>query len=126
MRIRNVSLINCKLLKYFSPKLKLLKEEMKNISSKKYFVVGSTINPGDCNKFKEQLPSKVKVLYNPEFISQGSIIHDLRTADMVLLGIEHYEHTDSILSNIRKLYEKIQTTRAIVCTMSPKIGRAHV
>jgi UDPglucose 6-dehydrogenase len=95
-----------------------LKEEFETISSRKYFVVGCTVNPGDCDKFREQLPSKVKVLYNPEFIAQGSIIHDLRTADMVLLGINQYDHNDLIISNIRKLYEKIQTTRAIVCTMS--------
>lgn len=95
-----------------------LKEESETTSSRKYFVVGCTVNPGDCDKFREQLPSKVKVLYNPEFIAQGSIIHDLRTADMVLLGINPHDHNDLIISNIRKLYEKIQTTRAIVCTMS--------
>jgi nucleotide sugar dehydrogenase len=95
-----------------------IKKEVENISTKKYFVVGCTVNPGDCDKFKKHLPSKIKVLYNPEFIAQGSIINDLRTADMVLLGIDHSDQTDLIVSNMRKLYEKIQTTRAIVCTMS--------
>ena len=88
-----------------------------NISSKKYFVVGCTVNPGDCDKFREQLPKNIKVLYNPEFIAQGSIINDLRTADMVLLGLN--DTSDSkIVSDIRSLYEKIQTTRAIICTMT--------
>ena len=43
---------------------------------------GTKIN----DKFKKQLPSNIKIFYNPEFIAQGSIVNDLRTADMVLLG----------------------------------------
>lgn len=85
---------------------------------KKNFVVGCTTNPGDCENFKKQLPSNINIFYNPEFIAQGSIINDLRTADMVLLGTDPFSSDDSIVSDIRKLYEKIQTTRAIVCTMS--------
>ena len=95
-----------------------IKEEVTFNPKRKYFVVGCTTNPGDCEEFKEQLPSCVKIFYNPEFIAQGSIIHDLRTADMVLLGANPFEDNDNIISSIRKLYEKIQTTRAIVCTMS--------
>lgn len=85
---------------------------------KKNFVVGCTTNPGDCENFKKQLPSNINIFYNPEFIAQGSIINDLRTADMVLLGTNPFGNNDVIISDIRKLYEKIQTTRAIVCTMS--------
>lgn len=95
-----------------------IKEESNSNPKKKYFVVGCTTNPGDCENFKKQLPSSVKVFYNPEFIAQGSIINDLRIADMVLLGVDPFEDNDTIISDIRKLYEKIQTTRAIVCTMS--------
>jgi nucleotide sugar dehydrogenase len=95
-----------------------IKEESSNISKKKYFVVGCTTNPGDCENFKKQLPTNVKVFYNPEFIAQGSIINDLRTADMVLLGTDSFGDNDNVISDIRKLYENIHTTRAIVCTMS--------
>jgi nucleotide sugar dehydrogenase len=93
-------------------------EDFQDVTSTKYFVVGCTTNPGDCNNFKNQLPSNVKVFYNPEFIAQGSIINDLRTADMVLLGKDPFSDNDKVVSDIRKLYEKIQTTRAIVCSMS--------
>lgn len=90
-----------------------------NVTTKKYFVVGCTVNPGDCLKFKQKLPTNVKVFYNPEFIAQGTIVNDLRNADMVLLGHDtNIRSDDLILSDIRKLYEKIQTSRAIVCTMS--------
>lgn len=84
----------------------------------KSFVVGCTTNPGDCDKFSEKLPRNVKVFYNPEFIAQGSIINDLRTADMVLLGSNIYTENSLVVSDIKKLYDKIQTTRAIVCRMS--------
>ena len=93
-------------------------EDFRDVISTKYFVVGCTTNPGDCNNFKNQLPSNVKVFYNPEFIAQGSIINDLRTADMVLLGKDPFSDNDKVVSDIRRLYEKIQTTRAIVCSMS--------
>ena len=93
-------------------------EDFQDVTKTKYFVVGCTTNPGDCDNFRKQLPSNVKVFYNPEFIAQGSIINDLRTADMVLLGADPFSDNDSTISNIRRLYEKIQTTRAIVCSMS--------
>ena len=92
--------------------------DFQDVTKKKYFVVGCTTNPGDCDNFRKQLPSNVKVFYNPEFIAQGSIVNDLRTADMVLLGVDPFADNDKVVSDIKKLYEKIQTTRAIVCSMS--------
>lgn len=93
-------------------------EDFSDVETSKYFVVGCTVNPGDCNAFKEKLPRNIKVFYNPEFIAQGSIINDLRTADMVLLGSNPREDNDKIIQEIKTLYQKIQTTRAIVCSMS--------
>ena len=64
-----------------------IKTEMNSIANyPKSFVVGCTTNPGDCDQFKDALPESVDVYYNPEFIAQGSIVDDLRHADMVLLG----------------------------------------
>ena len=66
-----------------------IKQEMSSIANyPKSFVVGCTTNPGDCDQFKDALPESVDVYYNPEFIAQGSIVDDLRHADMVLLGGE--------------------------------------
>jgi len=94
-------------------------KEFEGITDKKYFVVGCTVNPGDCEQFKKELPKNIKVFYNPEFIAQGTIINDLRNADMVLLGYDTEIGSDNpIISDIRKLYERIQTSRAIICTMS--------
>ena len=80
----------------------------------KSFVVGCTTNPGDCELFQTQLnPYGVDVYYNPEFIAQGSIIKDLRHADMVLIGGEG-QHLDAI----KEIYSKIQVTEPHVYTMS--------
>ena len=88
----------------------------------KNFVIGSTTNPGNCREFRNALPPSVRVFYNPEFIAQGTIIKNLREADMVLLGHDpdHWGRTadDQVITDITNLYKKIQITRAIVCTMS--------
>ena len=78
--------------------------------SKKIFVVGSTTNPGDCLSFQKSLaPYGVKVFYNPEFIAQGSIINDLRKADMVLIGIsKEFESNTVDINFFDDLYQKIQ------------------
>ena len=94
-------------------------EDLKDVTKKKYFVVGCTTNPGDCDAFQKYLPRNVHVMYNPEFIAQGSIISDLKQADMVLLGVDPTME-DHVVDDIRTLYKKIQTTRAIVSVMSPK------
>lgn len=95
-------------------------EEFTDVQNKKHLVIGCTTNPGDCDNFQKQLPSNVKVFYNPEFIAQGSIVSDLKKADMVLLGIDQNEEHSNMVREIEDLYRKIQTTRAIVCTMSTK------
>tara|TARA_R100000951_G_scaffold37420_1_gene31983 strand:+ start:483 stop:1628 length:1146 start_codon:yes stop_codon:yes gene_type:complete len=95
-------------------------EDFCTVQDQKYFVVGCTTNPGDCEKFKSKLPSNVKVFYNPEFIAQGTIVKDLCQADMVLLGIDSELDGNSIVDEIKDLYDKIQTTECVVYTMSTK------
>ena len=92
-------------------------EDFKKSSAKlsgKTLVVGCTTNPGDCEQFAEQLDYfGVDVLYNPEFIAQGSIIKDLQTADMVLIG-GNGKHLD----DIKKIYHAIQVNVPTIHTMS--------
>ena len=81
----------------------------------KTFVVGCTTNPGDCELFQKQLePYGVDVFYNPEFIAQGSIIRDLRRADIVLIGGKRNEVYDQLC----ELYNKIQETQPRINIMS--------
>ena len=85
-------------------------KDLKDVTKKKYFVVGCTTNPGDCDAFQKYLPRNVSVMYNPEFIAQGSIISDLKQADMVLLGVDS-EVESHVVQDIKTLYKKIQVTR---------------
>ena len=93
-----------------------IKEEMSTIANyTKAFVVGCTTNPGDCDNFKKELPPSVDVYYNPEFIAQGSIIKDLRHADMVLIGGEG-KHRDEL----EQIYYRIQDKKPSIHFMSTK------
>lgn len=70
----------------------------------KSLVVGCTTNPGDCDVFQDKLSEVgMDVYYNPEFIAQGSIVCDLRFADMVLIGGNGHHASD-----LEKIYEGIQ------------------
>ena len=81
----------------------------------KAFVVGCTTNPGDCEQFQNELDkSGVDVFYNPEFIAQGSIIKDLRRADMVLIGGKRNETYDQLC----EIYNRIQETPPKISIMS--------
>ena len=70
----------------------------------KSLVVGCTTNPGDCDVFQDKLSEVgMDVYYNPEFIAQGSIVCDLRFADMVLIGGNGHH-----ASELEKINEGIQ------------------
>ena len=92
-------------------------EDIKNTPgdlSGKSFVVGCTTNPGDCAQFQEALSSfGIDVYYNPEFIAQGSIVNDLRKADMVLIGGEGHH-----LPVLEEIYKDIQITQPSIHYMS--------
>lgn len=88
-------------------------KDCSNVSGKS-FVIGCTTNPGDCEDFQNHLkPYGVDVYYNPEFIAQGSIIQDLRNADMVLIGGDGIH-----LNDIKNIYYKIQNHDPQIYNMS--------
>ena len=92
----------------------LKKAGKKNVGGKT-FVVGCTTNPGDCAKFQNELKDlDVDVFYNPEFIAQGTIIKDLRRADMVLIGGKRNETYDQLC----ELYNRIQEIPPKISIMS--------
>ena len=92
-----------------------LKKAGKKNTDGKAFVVGCTTNPGDCEKFQHELKDlNIDVFYNPEFIAQGTIIKDLRRADMVLIGGNRNETYDQLC----ELYNRIQETPPKISIMS--------
>lgn len=83
----------------------------------KIVVIGCTVNPGDTGHVQNFMRARgVRVIYNPEFIAQGSIIRDLREADMVLIG---GEHADSI-QQYQQVYHRIQTREPNIRAMSSR------
>ena len=89
-------------------------QESPNVESKT-LVVGCTTNPGDCERFQQQLRSYgVSVIYNPEFIAQGSIIKDLTHADMVLIGGDN----EDVMDILSEMYKKIQVVKPKISRMS--------
>jgi nucleotide sugar dehydrogenase len=83
--------------------------------SGRILVIGCTTNPGDCQRIQDQLRARgVQVLYNPEFIAQGSIIRDLQQADMVLIGGEDPE----VMHRYQQIYRGIQTQEPCIHVMS--------
>ena len=83
--------------------------------SGKILVVGCTTNPGDCQSIQNTLADRgIHVLYNPEFIAQGSIVRDLQQADMVLIG----GSDSSVIERYASLYNDIQTVKPNISGMS--------
>jgi nucleotide sugar dehydrogenase len=53
----------------------------------KILVVGSTVNPGDCEQFLAQLKHRdVHVVYCPTFAAQGTVLHDIQNPIAISLG----------------------------------------
>lgn len=89
-------------------------EELKQICSSKsqrHVIIGSTVMPGYCDsKSKELEKSNISITYNPEFIAQGSIIHDQQRPDQILIGEGHEDATKFL----KDVYSKM-------CLSNPEI-----
>jgi len=82
----------------------------------KTFVVGSTVNPGYCEKIHEQLkPSNINVVYNPEFIRQGNIIEDLINSEFILFGGKYGDDISS-LEEVYNSFVKLPTFKVMSYT----------
>lgn len=70
----------------------------------KKFIVGSSTNPGDCDKIQQILePYVVEVAYSPKFISKGEIVKGLRESDIVLIGSKYPSVSEVLLSILKTI-----------------------
>lgn len=77
-------------------------------------VIGCTTMPGYCNNLAEKLkPYNYRVSYNPEFIAQGSIMHNLVNPDQVLIGEADKEAGDII----QHVYSRVCENEPNYCRM---------
>lgn len=60
--------------------------------TKKYLIISSTVSPGYCDSISQKLNKyNYEIVYNPEFIAQGSILNDQLNPDFVLIGCQSIE-----------------------------------
>lgn len=79
-----------------------------------HLIVGCTTMPGYCNTLATKMsPYNYTVSYNPEFIAQGNIIHDLQNPDQVLIG----EADDEVGLILEQVYSTICKNQPIYCRM---------
>jgi nucleotide sugar dehydrogenase len=94
-----------------------LNEFKKSVSSKlqRHLIIGSTVMPGYCDDLANRY-NNLTITYNPEFIAQGSIIHDQQHPDQILIGEGHEETT----LFLKELYSKMCTSSPAIHLMSRK------
>jgi len=89
-------------------------DELKNripTSCERHIIIGSTVTPGYCDDLARKLEgNNLTITYNPEFIAQGSIIHDQQHPDQLLIGEGHPDATIFL----KELYSKM-------CISNPEI-----
>lgn len=106
----------------------------------KHVVIGCTIIPGYINNVGRHLIKDCKnttLSYNPEFIAQGSIIHDTENPDMILIGEGSLEAGKrlfdlySVVSPNAKIYRMSSSSAEITklglnCFITTKIAFANM
>lgn len=82
----------------------------------KHFIVCCTTMPGYCESIVSRLEKiNYTVSYNPEFIAQGTIIHNQEQPDMVLIG----EGSEVAGDIIEEIYKTHTTNSPRICRMTP-------
>jgi UDPglucose 6-dehydrogenase len=94
--------------------------EIKNFGlqkEKKHIVICCTVMPGFSDYVKNILsPLNFDVSYNPEFIAQGSILHDQENPDIVLIG--EPEINSKIGDDLEKIYKNHTKNNPKICRMN--------
>ena len=84
----------------------------------KNLIICCTTMPGYCDSAQNKLnkfKSGYTVSYNPEFIAQGSILHDQAYPDMILIG----EGSTEAGNILQEMYEKMTLNEPKINRMSP-------
>lgn len=84
-------------------------------STRHHIIINSTCMPGYCASIEQELNNlNYSLTYNPEFIAQGSIIHDQQFPDQVLIGSSDANTADELQS----VYKKLCKNSPTYCIMS--------
>ena len=70
----------------------------------KILVIGSTVNPGDCERLQKQLNHLgVNIVYSPTFAAQGTVLRDITNPNNLLLGTENTQ----VAEQCRQVFVKV-------------------
>jgi len=87
--------------------------------SGKILIVGSTVNPGDCQRFQEKLDSfGVDVVYCPTFVAQGTVVRDVQNPAGILFGTNRPDAAD----RCRTLFDYITPKNTLSIEVHPTTG----
>jgi len=87
------------------------------------FVICCTTMPGYCAKLQQQVNQhNIEIIYNPEFIAQGSIIRDQLYPDQILIGKEENSNVDFLIEIYNNLV-KSKPTFLILSTKEAEISK---
>lgn len=80
-----------------------------------HLVVMCTTMPGYCDSLAARLaPKGISVSYNPEFIAQGTVVHDQQYPDQILIG----EANEAAGEDIVAVYQRMCKSDPAYCRMS--------
>jgi len=85
-------------------------------------VITSTVLPGQTHEIIKHIENRCgrrngfgfNVYYNPEFIALGSVIHDFKNPDMLLIGNDNPEFGQTLL----EIYHSVCENNPTICTMN--------
>ncbi len=81
---------------------------------RKHLVIACTTIPGYCDRAAAKVaPYNISLSYNPEFIAQGSILHDQQYPDQVLIGEADKNAGDAI----ENIYRRMTKSNPRFCRM---------
>ena len=97
-------------------------DDILSINSKTILVIKSTITIGSSKKIKEYIykknpNAKIDVVFNPEFLSQGSAIYDMYNADRIVIGADNKDTCEIM----KKLYQGLKSTIFFTSTQSAEM-----
>lgn len=76
------------------------------VDSSKTVVLISTVLPGTVRKLLAPIITNAKLIYNPYLIAMGTVAADFCNPEMIMIGTETGEHTDTV-SNLLAFYEHV-------------------
>ena len=97
---------------YLREAIKNVYHAMKSVGKFPPLAIISTVLPGTISR--EVLPiveGKVKVIYNPSFIAQTTVIEDFLHPEFVLIG--HNSNTTDVVSTIASFYRTLHSSRHV-------------